>query len=47
MNDTTPRPVPMAFSHPSTAEARVPAHEPAARHVQFTAPVAARPADRR
>ena len=41
MTDTTQRPVPVAFSHPATAEAHVPAHPgqvPAARQVEFTPP---------
>ena len=41
MTRTTERPVPVAFSHPTSAEARGPAHTgdaPAARQVEFTAP---------
>lgn len=49
MTHTTERPVPVAFSHPASAEARVQAHTgdvPAARQVEFTAPRAALPSSR-
>ncbi|MDQ3786590.1 MAG: hypothetical protein M3422_05015 [Actinomycetota bacterium] len=44
MSRSTARPVPMAFSHPTAAEARAQARTggtPAARQVEFTAPGAA------
>ena len=50
MSRTTEPPVPMAFSHPTAAEARAQAHTggvPAARQVEFTAPGAARTTGRR
>jgi hypothetical protein len=49
MSRTTERPEPMAFSHPTTAEARAQARtggSPAARQVEFTAPAAVRTASR-
>ena len=49
MPDTTDRPAPMAFSHPTTEEPRRQAgaeEDPAARDVEFTAPAAAQTAAR-
>ncbi len=50
MSHTTERPVPVAFSHPTAAEARAKARTggvPAARQVEFTAPGAAGTTGRR